>query len=167
MDRLWAPWRSPYLKKVGKKEPCFLCATPRQKRDRRNHIVARGKTCFAILNLYPYNVGHLLVSPYAHKADLQDLTNEETLETRDLLSEFQERLKRISRPHGFNVGINLGRAGGAGVLGHLHVHLVPRWEGDTNFMPVIGETKVMPISLEAVYNKLVGVRLKARPSKLR
>ncbi|MHC4605845.1 MAG: HIT family protein [Planctomycetota bacterium] len=167
MDRLWAPWRYTYIRKIEKMK-CFLCAYPKQKNDRRSFILKRGRTCFAILNRYPYNTGHLMIAPYAHKKDLDELTPEETQELFALAAEMKGLLEKKIRPHGFNLGINLGRIAGAGLPGHLHLHIVPRWQGDTNFMPVVGRTKVLPLSLEDVYERMCPKRrLKKRRPKRR
>ena len=156
-----------YLKTVDKVK-CFFCSYPKQKKDRKNHIVKRGDTCFAILNRYPYNVGHLLVAPYAHKGDLEKLVPDEVQEMHALATEMKKALDRSIRPHGYNLGINLGRIAGAGLPGHIHLHLVPRWNGDTNFMPVLGKTRVLPISLDELYDALTGKRkLKKKPRKRR
>lgn len=154
LPRLWAPWRSAYLSsKPGRR--CIFCAAKRRAgNDRKRLVVARGRHAFALLNLYPYNNGHTMVSPYRHVGDLERLRPEEWAEMLTLSQRLTARLRRALRPHGFNVGMNLGHAAGAGVPGHLHLHLVPRWNGDTNFMPVLGSTKVVSQSLEAVYRAL-------------
>lgn len=158
MDHLWAPWRKPYLQHIDQRA-CFLCAYPKQKKDRKNLLVRRGTHCFSILNRYPYNCGHLMIAPYAHKGDLSELDEPEVLELHALAVEMKSLLDRTLKPHGHNLGINLGRVAGAGVPGHLHLHVVPRWNGDTNFMPVLARTKVLPLSLHDLYDQLQ----KARP----
>lgn len=163
MDTLWAPWRMKYIKAAIKGgDPCFFCAHLRERRDAKNLILHRGATCLSILNRYPYNTGHLMVAPIAHKATLREFTREEVCEFWDQAQWMQELLDAALAPHGYNLGINLGRVAGAGVLGHLHLHIVPRWDGDTNFMTVVGETKVMPMSLAELYRKLRAA-MKARP----
>jgi len=154
MKQLWAPWRMPYID--GLKEPgeCFLCAAAAPGDDAERLVVFRGQHCLAILNRYPYTNGHTLVAPIAHKADPAELTAEEMRELMQLSARVVTALQQIMSPHGFNLGINLGRAAGAGLPGHLHQHVVPRWEGDTNFMPVVGEVRVIPESLDAVYARL-------------
>ncbi len=138
----------PYIKKHSDKTPCFLCAyRTAPKKDRSNLVVARGRACFVVMNRYPYNVGHLLVAPLRHEAELGGMTGEEREEMLALAARSQKALDGAFRPDGYNLGINLGRTAGAGLLGHIHLHVVPRWNGDTNFMPVTGETKVMPIGL--------------------
>lgn len=154
MDRLWAPWRIQYI--LGPRdEGCFLCQKPAQNADRENLILRRARTCFAILNAYPYNPGHLMVAPYKHTGELRDLTEQELTEMLVLLRECQELVQRAMNPTGFNIGINLGKVAGAGVLDHLHIHLVPRWEGDVNFMPVTGAVRVIPQALAETYEQLL------------
>lgn len=154
--RLWAPWRMTFLKKAHRKlSGCFFCDyAPRPKRDRENLVLLRGKSCFVVFNRFPYNSGHLMVAPLAHKGELSRLTAAERAELFDLLVRMQGLLDRALKPHGYNVGFNLGRAAGAGVPGHIHLHIVPRWDGDTNFMPVVGETKVVPQALDELYGTL-------------
>jgi ATP adenylyltransferase len=154
---LWAPWRLPYIvsAKDSKPEGCFLCryaASPGD--DSSNLVVARGRLTFTTVNRFPYNNGHLLVSPLAHKATLAELTDEELLECSQTLRQMTQLLTSTIAAEGFNVGLNLGRIAGAGVPGHLHWHIVPRWNGDTNFMPVVGAIRVIPQSLEALYELL-------------
>jgi len=146
---LWAPWRIEYIR-GPKPDGCFFCdkaATPEA--DAENHVVARGKRCFVLLNDFPYNSGHLMVAPFRHVADLADLDVEERAELFELMIRAEEVLRRVMNPEGFNIGFNIGAAAGAGVRDHVHGHIVPRWVGDTNFMPVIGDTRVVPESLEA------------------
>ena len=151
--RLWAPWRSKFLSQQPGRS-CIFCAAKRAGDDRRRLVVARGRRAFAILNLYPYNNGHVMVTPYRHVGDLARLRPEEWADMLALTKTLLARLKRELRPHGSNLGMNLGRVGGAGVPGHVHLHLVPRWIGDTNFMPVVAGTKVISQSLEDVRRRL-------------
>lgn len=155
MERLWAPWRYTYIKKAieGGGE-CIFVELPKQDDDRKNLILYRGNLTFVILNAYPYTSGHLMVAPYKHTANLADLTNEEHLEIQSKITQCVAWLTEAYKPQGFNIGVNLGRAAGAGIEDHLHWHVVPRWEGDTNFMPVIGEVKVIPQSLEDTFDTL-------------
>lgn len=151
METLWAPWRIEYIKEAPK-GGCFLCDILRAGGDdRANLVLKRGTACAVVMNRYPYNNGHLMVAPYRHVARLADLTPEERLETMDLLDLSVAALTSAIRPEGFNVGINLGRVAGAGLETHLHTHIVPRWNGDTNFMPVIGDTKVIPQALDDLW----------------
>lgn len=154
VETLWAPWRMKYLKKAQRNGDCFFCGYLRQKRDAESFILHRGTRCFTILNRYPYNTGHLMVAPLAHKASLDDLNDGENLALLRQARWMQALLDRTLKPHGYNLGINLGRVAGAGVLGHLHLHIVPRWDGDTNFMPVVGGVKVMPLALGDLYRQL-------------
>jgi ATP adenylyltransferase len=153
MELLWAPWRGEY---VGKEQPpgCILCQKPREGNDAANYLLARGDHAYVLLNLYPYNNGHLMVAPYRHVGELEELLPQEWQETVSFLTRAVAALKEAYRPHGFNLGVNLGRVAGAGVPGHLHWHVVPRWEGDANFMPVIGRTRVLPEFLETTYARL-------------
>ncbi|OQX87232.1 HIT family hydrolase [candidate division KSB1 bacterium 4484_87] len=155
MEKLWAPWRIEYIEMPKEdNSECIFCDKPSQNEDEKNLILYRGKTCFVIFNRYPYNNGHLMVVPFKHTNDLNALTDEEKLELMDLLIVSQRALSEIMAPQGFNIGMNLGQVAGAGVKDHLHFHIVPRWNGDTNFMPVLGETKVISEGLEQTYRKL-------------
>jgi ATP adenylyltransferase len=158
VEWLWAPWRIPYVRKVAKTETpddCFFCDyVPTPKKDRENLVLRRGKRGFLILNRFPYTGGHLMVAPYAHKGDLEPLTAGERAEMLDLAVVAQGALKKVLKPHGFNLGINLGRPAGAGVPGHVHLHVVPRWNGDTNFMSTVGNVKVIPQGLLQIYDEL-------------
>ncbi|MDH7480745.1 MAG: HIT domain-containing protein [Armatimonadota bacterium] len=153
MKRLWAPWRMKYIQQ-SEMEGCIFCDKPKENRDKENLILWRGKTAFIMLNSFPYNPGHLMIAPFKHTADMYDLGEDELLEISQLLRYSVRLLTAEMNPDGFNLGVNLGRPAGAGIEDHLHWHVVPRWNGDTNFMPVIGETKVLPESLEATYEKL-------------
>lgn len=155
MKRLWAPWRMEYIESaIAGERGCFLCAAARGSDDRKSLVVHRGEKCFVIMNRFPYNNGHVMVAPYRHVAELGGLSREEGMELLDLVALSISVLREVMRPDGFNVGINLGRAAGAGVEDHLHVHVVPRWAGDTNFMPVLADVKVIPELLEQTYDKL-------------
>ena len=135
-------------------DECFLCAKPRQGDDAAALILARSGAAYVLLNAFPYNPGHLMVAPFRHVGELEAFTDEELLDASHLLQRSITALGKAMEPHGFNVGLNLGRVAGAGIPGHLHWHVVPRWNGDTNFMPVLGETRVLPESLEQTYAKL-------------
>ena len=153
MEHLWAPWRIGYIETAN--EPgCILCQKPGEDSDEANLVLYRGKYNFIILNLFPYNPGHLMIAPYQHTADLQDLSYEEIIEHFDLVRNGLQLLKDVLNPEGFNMGLNLGRVAGAGITEHLHTHIVPRWQGDTNFMPVLSQTNVIPEALIATYRKL-------------
>ncbi len=158
MQWLWAPWRIPYLRRITRREKpgaCFFCDyVKKPKGDRKNLVVLRGKTCFVVLNRFPYSSGHLLIAPLAHKAELAHFTDAERAELFDLLVRMQQLLDRLMHPQGFNLGLNIGRAAGAGVPGHLHFHLLPRWNGDTNFMTSVAHVKVIPQALQELHGEL-------------
>ena len=155
-QKLWAPWRMKYIDNIdtGDEAGCIFCAKPGEGDDEKNFILHRAITCFVIMNIYPYNNGHVMVVPYRHTPSFRDLDSETRLEIMDLIDIIFEAISSVMRPDGFNVGINLGRTAGAGIQDHIHVHIVPRWNGDTNFMPVIGCAKVISESLEDTYAKL-------------
>ena len=146
MDRLWSPWRLEYVTGTKAKD-CVFCLTAEDAADQRSLIVHEGTTCYVILNLYPYNNGHLMVVPRRHVATFAALTPEELQEIALLTQRSEVALTEAYAPHGLNVGVNLGKPAGAGVESHLHVHLVPRWNGDTNFMTVVGDMRVLPEDL--------------------
>jgi ATP adenylyltransferase len=155
MDHLWAPWRQAYiatLKPSPPDDPCFICQGLIEQDDRKNLVVVRKRLSVVVLNRFPYNNGHLLVAPRQHKGNLDELTSEELLEVMETLRDMVGLLNDVMHPKGFNVGLNLGKAAGAGLPGHLHWHVVPRWNGDTNFMPVLADTKVISQSLEALFD---------------
>jgi ATP adenylyltransferase len=154
MERLWAPWRLQYVAKE-KNEGCIFCEKPLAGDDRAAHIVHRGALAYVMLNTFPYNNGHIMVAPFAHLANLEDLPPETLHEMMDLAQQCTRALKAGFSPDGINLGFNLGAAAGAGIKDHLHLHLVPRWQGDTNFMPVIGDVRVIPESLDQTFDKLV------------
>ena len=150
--RLWAPWRLEYLK--GKKSSdCIFCSKPALPDDEA-FIVARGTSCYVILNAFPYTNGHVMVAPYEHTWDLRGLQPDATAELMDLTKRSQSAIERVYGPEGFNLGMNLGDVAGAGFAGHVHMHVVPRWKGDTNFMPVVGDTRVMPEALPDSWSRL-------------
>jgi ATP adenylyltransferase len=157
MDSLWAPWRLSYVaaqKPPGAGDPCFICEGLAGADDRAAQIILRTPLSVVLLNRYPYNNGHLLVAPRAHKGRLEELTPDELLDTMETLRRMVGVLDESMHPHGYNVGLNIGRAAGAGLPGHLHWHVVPRWNGDTNFMPVLGDVRVISQSLDALYDLL-------------
>ncbi|GAB6158139.1 HIT domain-containing protein [Desulfotomaculum varum] len=153
MENLWAPWRSIYIGKPP--AGCIFCEKLASREDQENLVVYRGDKTFVIMNLYPYNNGHLLVAPKRHVADITELTDEELLELNKMTQFMVQALRQaFGNPHGFNIGINLGKVAGAGIPGHLHVHIVPRWEGDANFMAVVGDTRVISEGLQRTYEKI-------------
>ena len=154
-DRLWAPWRSGYIAKArAGRQGCVFCQARRSRDDRAMRVLARGRHAFCLLNCYPYNVGHLMIAVSRHVGELTALTSQEQGELMAMAARMTAVLRRALRPHGFNLGVNLGRLAGAGIPGHLHLHIVPRWTGDTNFMPVAGGTKVLSQSLDELYARL-------------
>jgi ATP adenylyltransferase len=168
MKYLWAPWRMNYI--LGdKKRGCFFCQKLKEKKNLKNLILYQGEYVFVIMNKYPYTNGHLMVAPKRHCLNLEQLDANELRELFELLKTSMRVLKTSLRPHGFNIGMNIGKIGGAGE-NHLHLHIVPRWAGDTNFMPVIGETKIIPEYLEKTCQKLRSalmdlLRKKERPGR--
>jgi ATP adenylyltransferase len=156
MDYLWTPWRYPYVANASrsKDDRCIFCIALEANDDEKMLIVRREARNFIILNLYPYTTGHVMVVPYAHVPDLVSADSDTLCEMMRLAQQTQKALQAVYRPEGFNVGINLGRAAGAGVTGHVHMHVLPRWVGDTNFMTVTGETRVEPEDLGTTYEKV-------------
>jgi len=153
MKIMWAPWRIEYIRSP-KHDGCIFCDFPKENHDKERLILYRGKHCFIIMNNYPYNPGHVMIAPYRHVGRWEDLTDYELLEMMQLSQLMIKALKKTMNPQGFNMGVNLGRVAGAGIDDHVHLHIVPRWNGDTNFMPVIADTKVIPESLEEAYDEL-------------
>lgn len=153
MKKLWAPWRMEYILQP-KPQGCIFCDKPKQEQDRENLILYRGKTCFVIMNFYPYNNGHLMVVPYRHIAKLDKLSMQEQTEMMQTVAKAGTILEKTMHCEGLNIGMNLGRVAGAGIDEHLHFHIVPRWNGDTNYMPVIGHTKVLSQGLNESWDLL-------------
>jgi ATP adenylyltransferase len=165
MNHLWAPWRLAYVaaaKDPAPDDPCFICRGLAEQDDRRNLIAWRTPRSVVMLNRFPYNNGHLLIAPRPHRGRLADLEPAEMLETMQTLTHLVGLLDELMHPDGYNIGLNLGRAAGAGLPGHLHWHVVPRWAGDTNFMPIVAQTKVIVQSLDALYD-LLAARLHQGP----
>jgi ATP adenylyltransferase len=154
MDYLWTPWRYQYITAQGEPGECVFCVAARSTDDRAHLVVHRGTSNFVILNRYPYTSGHVMVVPYLHLANLEELPGETFDELMSLSREAVRRLRQVYRPEGLNLGMNLGKSAGAGIAGHLHMHVLPRWVGDTNFMTVTGETRVLPEALETTWEKL-------------
>ncbi len=155
MNHLWAPWRMDYIM-LEKPAGCILCEKPAQNSDAANYILYRGNQNFVMMNAYPYNPGHLMIAPYRHVASLEELTTDELHEHIEIVSRSIKVLRQVFNPGGFNVGVNMGKAAGAGIADHVHTHIVPRWQGDTNFMPVFADTRVIPQALAETYEKLQG-----------
>jgi len=157
LDRLWNPWRYQYVSKENKPDGCIFCALPREERDEQNLIVYRGQSNYIILNRYPYTTGHLMVVPYQHTNSLQGIDEATAMELFSLVRTAEGKLRSIYRPNGMNLGMNLGEAAGAGIAEHIHMHVLPRWIGDSNFMTVIGETRILPEDLAETYRRLKAV----------
>jgi ATP adenylyltransferase len=158
MKKLWAPWRFKFILHVDKGE-CIFCTKPKEE-DEKAYILYRGKHNFVILNIFPYNSGHLMISPYSHKASPELLDEEEYTEMFKLLQVSIRVIREAYKPDGFNIGFNIGRVAGAGYDGHIHLHVVPRWNGDTNFMPIIGDVKVVSEGIDETYKRLRPLFLK-------
>ena len=155
MQQLYATWRMSYIEAPKPKDGgCIFCDFPAEHRDEEHFILHRGKTCVVIMNLYPYTAGHVMVIPFRHTNVYESLTDEEALEMHHLTAHVVKVLKKVMRPDGFNMGINLGEPAGAGVAGHLHRHIVPRWAGDNNFMPVLADTRVLSDAVENTWRRL-------------
>jgi ATP adenylyltransferase len=157
MERLWAPWRMEYIGQAREVQDqgCLFCEKPKEGDDEKALIVARSEKSFAMLNRYPYNSGHLMVAPFRHVGELEEVEDDESLDMQRLMQRCAKALKETMQPDGFNIGMNLGTVAGAGIPDHFHWHVVPRWNGDTNFMPVIGDTKILPQGLVESYAQLV------------
>jgi len=155
MDVLYAPWRFSYIKSTVSEEPkaCIFCEAPK-KSDEEALILLRGEYVYAIMNLYPYNTGHVMIVPYRHISDYTELSVDEALEMHKMTIAVIEAIKELLKPHGFNLGFNIGRVAGAGIDKHIHLHIVPRWNGDTNFMPIIGGVKVLSQDVKETYRSL-------------
>lgn len=165
MDILFTPWRMKYITSTKKSDGCVFCAAlnadPDQDRD--NFLLYRGQQTFAIMNIYPYNTGHLMIVPRQHVGTLPELSPATQFELISLASYFTGLLSQLMRPDGFNMGLNMGRAAGAGIDDHLHLHLVPRWSGDSNFMSIVGQTRVLPEELGATYDRIKALLSKNPP----
>jgi ATP adenylyltransferase len=156
MDYLWTPWRYAYVTAAGKIPDCIFCELPKLNDDSKARIVYRGQHSFVILNSYPYTPGHVMVVPFAHLDQLQALALEASHEMMDLSQRMERVLRTLYGPDGINLGMNIGKAAGAGVAGHIHMHVLPRWVADANFMSVAGETRILPESLEMTYERIKG-----------
>lgn len=154
MKTLWAPWRIEYVLQEKPEECIFCIDAPEEMDDRDELIVSRGESSFVMMNLYPYNNGHLMVSPYQHTAEIMEISDEAHLEMMHCIQEWTDVIRECMNPEGFNIGANLGKVAGAGVEDHYHMHIVPRWGGDTNFMPILGHTKVVVEGLEETWETL-------------
>jgi len=160
MDILWAPWRMKYIEyaKIGKSSGCFLCEAVKSNNPEEKLVVHKTDSVIVVMNNYPYNTGHLLIAPTRHVADFTQLSDSELLEMATTLRNSLEWLRKALSPDGFNIGVNIGKVAGAGLEDHLHIHVVPRWAGDTNFMPIVANTKVIPEALADTYRKIVAAK---------
>ncbi|HYM13412.1 MAG TPA: HIT domain-containing protein [Bryobacterales bacterium] len=156
MDYLWTPWRFAYVSQANSTAGCVFCDKAASQDDQQNFVVHRGRQNFLLLNLFPYTVGHVMIVPYRHIATLEEAAAEEMQEMMELTCRTEAALRKIYRPQGINLGMNIGKSAGAGVAGHIHMHVLPRWQADANFMSVIGETRVLPETLEVTWEKLRG-----------
>ena len=160
MEKIFAPWRAQYILSNSDEEKingCIFCEFPKRDEDEKRMIIERCRHCLVIMNAYPYNPGHLMVVPYRHTCDVTSLSVEELAEMTALMQKCVKALTKLMAPHGFNIGMNLGKVAGAGIDQHLHMHIVPRWNGDTNFMPVVGEVRVLSESLASTYSRLTAI----------
>jgi ATP adenylyltransferase len=156
MDYLWTPWRYTYVSGSDKTSGCIFCDLPRIGDDAKARIVYRGPNCYVILNTFPYTSGHVMIVPFAHLDELQKLPVETAHEVMDLAQRIERVLRHLYVPDGINMGVNIGKAAGAGVAGHIHMHALPRWVADANFVTVVGETRILPESLETTYERIRG-----------
>jgi ATP adenylyltransferase len=154
MDYLWTPWRYAYVSTAERTSGCIFCELPKLGNDVRARIVYRGRDCYIVLNTYPYTPGHVMVVPFAHLDELVKLPIEAAHEMMDLSQRMEQVLRRVYKPDGVNLGMNIGKAAGAGVAGHVHMHVLPRWVADANFVSVVGETRILPETLEVTYEKI-------------
>ncbi|MDP8253078.1 MAG: HIT domain-containing protein [Candidatus Kaelpia aquatica] len=154
MKNIWAPWRMEYILNPDKDKDCIFCKKLKSRDDEVNYVLSRGKHSFVLLNIYPYNNGHLMIAPRRHVSDLSDLDDSELSEIFKLIKDFKERLQERLNPEGFNIGLNIGAAAGAGIKNHIHFHIVPRWVGDTSFMSILSDTNVLSQSLNDLYQLL-------------
>jgi ATP adenylyltransferase len=154
MDYLWTPWRYAYVSSIEKDGGCVFCDAPKQNDDAKSYIVHRGLHCFVILNAFPYTPGHVMVVPYDHMDELRKLPTEAANEMMSLSQKMESVLRELYRPDGVNLGMNIGKAAGAGIAGHIHMHVLPRWVADSNFVSVVGETRVLPETLDVTWRKM-------------
>jgi ATP adenylyltransferase len=156
MDHLWSPWRYRYVSTASPGNACVFCRVLEEKKDEANYILLRAEHNFLLLNLYPYTSGHLMIAPYKHVATLGEADLQTRTEMMELTARAETALRALYKPGGMNIGMNLGECAGAGVAGHIHMHVLPRWTGDASFMSVVGETRVLPEELETTYKRLTG-----------
>ncbi|MFZ0802313.1 MAG: HIT domain-containing protein [Terriglobales bacterium] len=154
MDYLWTPWRYAYVTAAEKTPGCIFCELPKLGDDVRARIVYRGQYCYIVLNTYPYTPGHVMVVPFAHLDELQKLPSDAAHEMMELSQKMERVLRQLYKPDGVNLGMNIGKAAGAGVAGHIHMHVLPRWVADSNFVSVVGETRILPETLDITYDRI-------------
>ena len=154
MDYLWSPWRYKYISQTNSSTGCIFCEKSAQNKDEENLVVYRGKLNFVLLNLFPYTNGHMMVAPYEHVATLEDAREETVVEMMQLVRLASKHVRSVYKPQGMNLGMNIGEVAGAGIAGHIHMHVLPRWVGDSNFMTTVGETRIIPEDLSVTYQKL-------------
>jgi ATP adenylyltransferase len=154
MDYLWTPWRYAYVSGTERSAACVFCEAAKQKDDAKSGIVYRGKDCFIILNTFPYTPGHVMVVPYAHLDELQKLPHKAANEMMELSQRMETVLRELYHPDGINLGMNIGKAAGAGIAGHIHMHVLPRWIADANFLSVVGETRILPETLDVTWGRM-------------
>ena len=157
MDYLWTPWRYAYVTAGEKTSECIFCDLPKAGDDTKVRIVQRARYCYVVLNTYPYTPGHVMIVPFAHLDELQKLPVETAHEMMELSQKMERLLRQLYKPDGVNLGMNIGKAAGAGVTGHIHMHVLPRWVADANFVSVVGETRILPESLETTYKRITEV----------
>jgi ATP adenylyltransferase len=154
MDYIWSPWRYAYISGAEKASGCIFCDLAKDKDDQKTLIVHRGTHCFVVLNRFPYTSGHVMIVPYEHLDELQKLSSQAAHEMMDLSQKLEHTLRVLYRPDGINLGMNIGAAAGAGIAGHIHMHILPRWVADANFMTVVGETRVLPETLDTTWERI-------------
>jgi len=164
MDYIWTPWRYAYVTAAEKVTGCIFCDLPKAGDDAKVYIVHRSPHCYIVLNIYPYTPGHVMIVPFAHLDELQKLPAEVAHEMMDLAQKMERILRQLYRPDGVNLGVNIGKAAGAGVAGHVHMHVLPRWVADANFVSVVSETRILPESLDTTYERMKGAFLSAASS---
>ena len=155
MDHLWSPWRYRYVSTASPSQACIFCAKSASSDDRANYVILRAQHNFVLLNLYPYTTGHLMIAPYEHVATLSEAHPDTLVEMMRLTQRSEQALRQVYKPEGINIGMNLGESAGAGVVGHIHMHVLPRWVGDASFMTSVAETRVLPEVLETTYDRLL------------
>jgi len=167
MKQLWAPWRLAFVEQTSRTSGCVFCEKPALRQDRQSFILRRSRHAYVMMNIYPYNNGHLLIIPFRHLAAIEDLPAPVLLDMLQLAQRSLKALRKAYAPEGFNLGVNQGKVAGAGIEHHIHLHIVPRWSADTNFMPLLGETRVLPQHLMASYARLKATFTPSRPSAAR